>query len=105
MNLIEPKEFLSRIPREYHNSASLGPYITPFFGRMYFGRLKKIIRMVKKLDREFSETLEVGGGFGLFSVNFKDQFPNANHALVDLMPVERGEVVKEVINDEFHLIY
>ena len=96
MNLIEPEEFLSRIPRKYHNVSSLGPYITPFFGRMYFGRIKTIIRLVKKLNREFSETLEVGGGFGLFSVNFKDQFPNANHSLADLMPGDRGEVVKHL---------
>lgn len=103
MNFIEPKEFLSRVPRDYHNLSSLGPYTTPFFGMMYFGRIKTIIHLVKKLDREFSETLEVGGGFGLFSVNFKDQFPKANHTLVDLMPIYVEEVVKDVINNKYNL--
>ncbi len=46
----------------------------PIFGLMYFGRIKKIIKQIFYMNKKFPKVLDVGGGFGLFSANFKKNF-------------------------------
>ncbi len=50
---------------------------------MYFGRIKNIIKTVAGLNRDFSRVLDIGGGLGLFSMNFKLNFPLSNVIILD----------------------
>ena len=50
---------------------------------MYFGRIKNIIKTITGLNRYFSRVLDIGGGLGLFSMNFKLNFPKSNVIILD----------------------
>jgi len=50
---------------------------------MYFGRIKSIIKTIKGFNRNFSHVLDIGGGLGLFSLNFKLNFPNSSVTILD----------------------
>ncbi|MBY9019894.1 MAG: class I SAM-dependent methyltransferase [Candidatus Lokiarchaeota archaeon] len=71
------------IPNKYRNFSSFGPYFIPLFGRMYFGRIKNIIKTVTGFNRNFPKVLDIGGGLGLFSVNFKLNFPMSSVVILD----------------------
>ncbi len=55
----------------------------PFFGKMYFGRIQSIIKTVFQLRKNFPKVLDVGGGLGLFSLNFKLNFPKSDVFILD----------------------
>ncbi|MFX1311069.1 MAG: methyltransferase domain-containing protein [Promethearchaeota archaeon] len=97
MKLIIPKVFFSYFPKNYHKYAGLAPYTIPIFGKMYFGRIKRIIKLFIKFKLKFSKVLEVGGGFGLFSTNYKLNFPECNLYLLDLYNKDILKIVKNVI--------
>ncbi len=50
---------------------------------MYFGRIKTIIKTITGFNRDFSQVLDIGGGLGLFSMNFKLNFPMSNVFILD----------------------
>jgi 2-polyprenyl-3-methyl-5-hydroxy-6-metoxy-1,4-benzoquinol methylase len=50
---------------------------------MYFGRIKTIIKTIAGFNRDFSQVLDIGGGLGLFSMNFKLNFPRSNVIILD----------------------
>jgi len=50
---------------------------------MYFGRIKTIIKTIAGFNRNFSQVLDIGGGLGLFSMNFKLNFPMSNVFILD----------------------
>ncbi len=50
---------------------------------MYFGRIKSIINTIKGFNRNFSHILDIGGGLGLFSMNFKLNFPKSSVIILD----------------------
>ncbi|MBY9014715.1 MAG: class I SAM-dependent methyltransferase [Candidatus Lokiarchaeota archaeon] len=50
---------------------------------MYFGRIKKIIKIIAGFNRNFSHVLDIGGGLGLFSMNFKLNFPLSSVIILD----------------------
>ena len=50
---------------------------------MYFGRIKTIIKTIAGFNRDFSQVLDIGGGLGLFSMNFKLNFPMSNVIILD----------------------
>ena len=50
---------------------------------MYFGRIKNIIKKIAEFNRDFSQVLDIGGGLGLFSMNFKLNFPMSNVIILD----------------------
>jgi 2-polyprenyl-3-methyl-5-hydroxy-6-metoxy-1,4-benzoquinol methylase len=50
---------------------------------MYFGRIKEIIKIFSKLHYSFIKILDIGGGMGLFSLNFKLNFPKSNICILD----------------------
>jgi len=50
---------------------------------MYFGRIKSIIKTIKGFNRNFSHVLDIGGGLGLFSMNFKLNFPMSSVIILD----------------------
>lgn len=67
----------------YRNFSSFGPYFIPLFGRMYFGRIKTIIKTTMRFNRKFPHVLDIGGGLGLFAVNFKLNFPKSSLVILD----------------------
>jgi len=50
---------------------------------MYFGRIKNIIKIIAGFNRDFSHVLDIGGGLGLFSANFKLNFPMSSVIILD----------------------
>ncbi|TES95785.1 MAG: class I SAM-dependent methyltransferase [Promethearchaeota archaeon] len=50
---------------------------------MYFGRIKSIIKTIKGINRNLSRVLDIGGGLGLFSLNFKLNFPMSSVIILD----------------------
>jgi len=50
---------------------------------MYFGRIKNIIKTITRFNRDFSQVLDIGGGLGLFSMNFKLNFPMSSVTILD----------------------
>jgi len=50
---------------------------------MYFGRIKTIIKTIAGFNRDFSQVLDIGGGLGLFSMNFKLNFPRSSVIILD----------------------
>ncbi len=50
---------------------------------MYFGRIKTIIKTIAGFNRDFSKILDIGGGLGLFSMNFKLNFPMSSVIILD----------------------
>lgn len=88
MKFIKPHDLLTRIPLKYRNYASFGPYNIPIFGKMYFGRIKSIIKTFLQFNKSFQKILDIGGGFGLFSLNFKLNFPRSELYIFDKMLIE-----------------
>ncbi|KKM78204.1 hypothetical protein LCGC14_1362360 [marine sediment metagenome] len=103
MKKVTPKVFRSYIPKRFHLYSGFGPYIIPLFGKMYFGRIKRIIKFFLKFDLKFSKVLEVGGGFGLFSTNFKLNFPESDFYLLDLYPYDVFKAVENAIKTKLNL--
>jgi len=62
---------------------------------MYFGRIKNIIKTIAGFNRDFSRVLDIGGGLGLFSMNFKLNFPLSN---VNILDISLYEGVKEILS-------
>jgi 2-polyprenyl-3-methyl-5-hydroxy-6-metoxy-1,4-benzoquinol methylase len=88
LKFIKPRDLQLGIPKEYRNYASFGPYNILIFGIMYFGRVKNIIHTFLKLNRKYKKVLDIGGGFGLFSLNFKLNFPKSEVYILDEMYIE-----------------
>ena len=61
---------------------------------MYFGRIKKIITTIAGFNRDFSRVLDIGGGLGLFSMNFKLNFPTSKVIILDK---SKHEGIKEIL--------
>ena len=55
----------------------------PLFGKMYFGRIQNIIKTFLQLRKDFPNVLDIGGGLGLFSLNFKLNFPKSDVYILD----------------------
>lgn len=62
---------------------------------MYFGRIMNIIKTIAGFNRDFSRVLDIGGGLGLFSMNFKLNFPLSNVIILD---ISLYEGVKEILS-------
>jgi ubiquinone/menaquinone biosynthesis C-methylase UbiE len=92
---------LRYIPDKYRKYASLYPYIIPLFGKMYQGRIKVIIKLFKQFKKKFLRVLEVGGGFGLFSLNFKVNFPNVKIHITDKSSTEISIVANKIFLERF----
>ena len=88
MKFIKPHDLQIGIPKKYRNYASFGPYNIPLFGKMYFGRIKNIIQTFLKFNKNFQKILDIGGGFGLFSLNFKLNFLKSEVYILDKMLIE-----------------
>ena len=74
MNYLKAQEILPYLPMRWRMTASFNPYVIPIFGKMYYGRIKSIIKLLLESHRKFPNVLEVGGGIGVFSANFKKLF-------------------------------
>ncbi len=61
---------------------------------MYFGRIKNIITTIAGSNRDFSRVLDIGGGLGLFSMNFKLNFPTSKVIILDK---SKHEGIKEIL--------
>lgn len=61
---------------------------------MYFGRIKNIITTIAGFNRDFSRVLDIGGGLGLFSMNFKLNFPMSKVIILDK---SKHEGIKEIL--------
>jgi len=61
---------------------------------MYFGRIKNIITTIAGFNRDFSLVLDIGGGLGLFSMNFKLNFPTSKVIILDK---SKHEGIKEIL--------
>lgn len=53
------------------------------FGKMYFGRIQNIIKTFLQFRKNFPNVLDIGGGLGLFSLNFKLNFPKSDVYILD----------------------
>ena len=63
---------------------------------MYFGRIKNIITTIAGFNRDFSRVLDIGGGLGLFSMNFKLNFPTSKVIILDK---SKHEGIKEILTN------
>jgi len=61
---------------------------------MYFGRIKNIITTIAGFNSDFSRVLDIGGGLGLFSMNFKLNFPTSKVIILDK---SKHEGIKEIL--------
>ena len=61
---------------------------------MYFGRIKNIVKTFAGFNRGFSRVLDIGGGLGLFSMNFKLNFPTSKIIILDK---SKHEGIKEIL--------
>lgn len=61
---------------------------------MYFGRIKNIITTIAGFNRDFSRVLDIGGGLGLFSMNFKLNFPTSKVIILDK---SKHEGIEEIL--------
>ena len=61
---------------------------------MYFGRIKNIVKTFAGFNRDFSRVLDIGGGLGLFSMNFKLNFPTSKVIILDK---SKHEGIKEIL--------
>ena len=50
---------------------------------MYFGRIQNIIKTFLQFRKNFPNVLDIGGGLGLFSLNFKLNFPKSDVYILD----------------------
>jgi ubiquinone/menaquinone biosynthesis C-methylase UbiE len=87
MKYIKPQDLKTHIPPEYLNYASFGPYRIPVFGKVYFGRIKEILKIFSNLKEKFDKVLDIGGGMGLFSLNYKINFPNSKISILDKIKI------------------
>ena len=72
----------------------------PLFGRMYFGRILNVIEALLQLSKDFPKVLDIGGGLGLFSLNFKLNFPKSDVFIFDY---SQREGIKEILTKNPHL--
>ena len=103
MKLIKPKELNPLIPIKFRKYAGFYPYMIPIFGKMYFGRIKRILKVFTEINKDFSKVLEVGGGFGLFSSNFKLNFPESEVYLLDLYSNEIMNIIENILTTHFKI--
>ena len=103
MYLIKPQEFIHFIPTDYQRYADIGPYMIPIFGKMYFERIRYIISKLIKSNISPLKVLDVGAGFGFFSVNFKLNFPKCDYCLLDLYPNELLDIVRRIMDNKLKL--
>lgn len=66
----------------------------PIFGKMYFGRIKNILKFFIQSGQKFANVLDIGGGLGLFSLNFKLNFPESDIFILDY---SLHEGIKEIL--------
>ncbi|MHA1460161.1 MAG: class I SAM-dependent methyltransferase [Promethearchaeota archaeon] len=72
----------------------------PFFGIMYFGRIRNILKAFLQLRKKFPKVLDIGGGLGLFSLNFKLNFPESDVFILDY---SQPEGIKEILTKNLTL--
>jgi ubiquinone/menaquinone biosynthesis C-methylase UbiE len=72
----------------------------PFFGIMYFGRIRNILKAFLQLSKNFPKVLDIGGGLGLFSLNFKLNFPESDVFILDY---SQPEGIKEILTKNLTL--
>jgi len=72
----------------------------PLFGKMYFGRILNVIETFLQLSKNFPKVLDIGGGLGLFSLNFKLNFPKSDVFIFDY---SQHEGIKEILTKNPHL--
>jgi len=106
MKYIKPKEIIKFLP---YNLLAAGiyvnPYIIPLFGILYFYRVRLILKFFKKIlnYKKKIDILEVGAGIGLFSLNFKKNFPNKNYYLADLIKKENYQYLQKIYLNKFDI--
>ncbi|MHA1479439.1 MAG: class I SAM-dependent methyltransferase, partial [Promethearchaeota archaeon] len=61
---------------------------------MYFGRILNVIETLLQLSKDFPKVLDIGGGLGLFSLNFKLNFPKSDVFILDY---SQREGIKEIL--------
>ena len=61
---------------------------------MYFGRIQNILKFFIQSGKKFPDVLDIGGGLGLFSLNFKLNFPESDIFILDY---SLHEGIKEIL--------
>jgi 2-polyprenyl-3-methyl-5-hydroxy-6-metoxy-1,4-benzoquinol methylase len=106
MNYIKPKEVVKFIPKQLIVAGIYtSPYTIPIFGWIYFYRVKTILDFFKKIVpfKKQLNILEVGAGIGIFSVNFKNQFPHSNYYLLDLIKKKYYYYLQKLYASKYNL--
>jgi len=67
---------------------------------MYFGRIRNILKAFLQLNKNFPKVLDIGGGLGLFSLNFKLNFPKSDIFILDY---SQPEGIKEILTKNLTL--
>jgi len=67
---------------------------------MYFGRIRNILKAFLQLRKKFPKVLDIGGGLGLFSLNFKLNFPESDVFILDY---SQPEGIKEILTKNLTL--
>ncbi len=70
---------------------------------MYFGRIKNLIKKIFNMNKKFPKVLDVGGGFGLFSANFKKNFPKSEVHLLDILSNEIMNLISKILATKLRL--
>ncbi|MFX0035952.1 MAG: class I SAM-dependent methyltransferase [Candidatus Hermodarchaeota archaeon] len=105
MQLIKPKEFFRHFPvKKFENVPGVSQYVIPIFGKIFYGRIKRILKLFINLKKNcFSEVLDIGGGCGFFSANFKINFPMSKVHLLEILNNKKVRIAKYILNNRFDI--
>lgn len=88
------------VPKKYHNYAGIGPYYLPFFGKMYWNRLKKAMLLMPYGNAEGPALIigDMGSGFGIFATLLGNSFPKSKIIGLDVYPIDALIISRAISN-------
>ncbi|MFX0186809.1 MAG: class I SAM-dependent methyltransferase [Candidatus Hodarchaeota archaeon] len=111
IKFITPKELNRYIPKEYYFWSSISPYYVPLFGKFFWNRLKKIIKLILKLKAnhriKLDNILDIGCGIGFFSLNIGINNPGVRINGIDILEEWQNDYIKRIFkkfNQNFEII-
>lgn len=88
------------VPKKYHNYGGIGPYYLPFFGTMYWNRLRMALRLILNTNTQEDALAigDIGSGFGIFTAIIGDSFPKSKIVGLDMEAIDTLVISKSISN-------
>lgn len=102
INYPKNKSYYSLFPNSFLDYAHFRNYRNIFLSKIFFGRVKKIISILIDMDIKVKDVLEIGGGFGIFAMNYKLNFPTANYVLSEFLNNKETNLMKKIVIRELN---